>query len=126
MSLNTQLPGNARDSDKHDDSSTFDDDILLNEGDKSDSHRESSFEPEPDALLPERAGKGPEVGPRSTVGVTQSLDESSQLPVAGSYDYDALKASLLRGRLSDDDKYKVLKHLDQPLQFKFPPVMEGR
>ena len=74
-------------------------------------------------LMPEREGKGPEGGPRSAAG---ALDESSQLPVAGSYDYGALKTSLLRGRLSDDDKYKVLKHLDQPLQFKFPPVMEGK
>ena len=51
--------------------------------------------------------------------------ESSQLPVAGPYDFGTLKASLLRGRLRDD-KYKVLKHLDQPLQYKFPPVMEGK
>ena len=122
-SLNTRLPGNARNSDKPDDSSSFDDHILLpdinEEGDNSDSHRQSSFEPE-------REGEGPEGGPRSTAGATQSLVESSQLLVAGPYDYGALKASLLMGRLPDDDKYKVLKHLDQPLQFKFPPVMEGR
>ena len=37
-----------------------------------------------------------------------------------------LKASFLRGRLPDDDKYKALKHLDQPLQYTFPPVMEDK
>ena len=53
-------------------------------------------------------------------------NESSQLPVAGPYDFETLKANLLRVRLRDDDKYKALKHLDQPLQYKFPPVTELR
>ena len=42
--------------------------------------------------------------------------ESSQLPVAGPYNFGILKANLLRGRLQDDDKYEALKHLDQPLE----------
>ena len=54
----------------------------------------------------------------------QSLGEFSWLPLAGPYDFGALKANLLRGRLSDD-QYKV-KHIDLPLQCKFPPVMEGK
>jgi len=77
--------------------------------------------------VPEHVREGPEGEARSMVSATLYLGEStgSQLPVAGPYDFGALMSSLLRGRLSDD-KYKVLKHLNQPLQYKFPPDMEGK
>ena len=39
--------------------------------------------------------------------------------------FQNIKKHFLRGRLRADDKYKPLKYLDQPLQYKFPPVMDG-
>ena len=47
--------------------------------------------------------------PGSTI--TSTPVESSHLPVVGPYDLGHIKTSLLRGKLSDDDKHKVLKHL---------------
>ena len=53
-----------------------------------------------------------------------SGESSLLLPIVGPYD---LGTSLLKGRFSDDDKYKVLKHLDQPQQcYEFPAVKEGK
>ena len=113
-----------------------DDVLLLDSSEKeesdSDSHRESSLEPgsaESSPPEPETESDGPEGVATSAATSATSRDtetESSQLPVAGPYDFGTLKASLLRGRLQDDDKYEALKHLDQPLQCKFPPVMEGK
>ena len=121
------------DTNKPDNSGTFDDILLpdISEEEESNSDSHSGFSPEPDhdgssSPAPEREREGPEGEARSVASATQSFGESSQLPVTGPYDFGALKSSLLRGRLSDDDKYKVLKHLDQPLQYKFPPVMEGK
>jgi len=68
----------------------------------------------------------PDPEPGSTATSTTTLGEPSQLPVVGPYDLGAIKSSLLGGRLSDGDKYKVLKQLDQPQQYKFPAVMEGQ
>ena len=68
----------------------------------------------------------PDPEPGSTATSTTTLGEPSQLPVVGPYDIGAIKSSLLGGRLSDGDKYKVLKQLDQPQQYKFPAVMEGQ
>ena len=56
----------------------------------------------------------PDPEPGSTATSTTTLGEPSQLPVVGPYDLGAIKSSLLGGRLSDDDKCKVLKQLDQP------------
>ena len=49
---------------------------------------------------------------------------SDQLPVVRPYDLGALKITLLKGRLSDDDKYRVLRNFDQPENFNFPAVTE--
>ena len=68
----------------------------------------------------------PDPEPGSTATSTTTLGEPSQLPVVGPYDIGAIKSSLLRGRLSDDDKYSVLKQLDQPQHYQFPAVMEGQ
>jgi len=68
----------------------------------------------------------PDPEPGSTATSTTTLGEPTQLPVVGPYDLGAIKSSLLGGRLSDDDKCKVLKQLDQPQQYKFPAVMEGQ
>ena len=119
---------------KPDNSGTFDDGILLpdiSEEEESNSDSHSEFLPKPDLdesspPAPECDREGPEGGARSLTSATKSLGESSQLPVAGLYDFGALKAILLRGGVSDYDKYKVLKHLDQPLQYKFPPVVEDK
>lgn len=120
---------------KPDNSGTFDDNTtillpdIIKEESNFDSHSEFSPEPDPDGSsspAPEHEREGPEGESRSMASATQSLGESSQLPVTGPYNFGALKSSILRGRLSDDDKYKVLKHLDQPLQYKFPPIMEGK
>ena len=58
---------------------------------------------------------------------SKSGESSLLLPIVGPYDLGTLRISLLKGRFSDDDKYKVLKHLDQPQQcYEFPAVKEGK
>ena len=53
-----------------------------------------------------------------------SGESSLLLPIVGPYDLGTLRISLLKGRFSDDDKYK---HLDQPQQcYEFPAVKEGK
>ena len=47
-------------------------------------------------------------GVTSTAASTSLDANSSQLPVARPYDFGALKSSLLRGRLPDDDSIKLL------------------
>ena len=79
-------------------------------------------EPEPDSGGPE----GVATSAATSVTSCDTETESSQLPVAGPYNFEMLKTSLLRGRLQDHDKNEAFKYLDQPLQYIFPTVMEGR
>ena len=68
----------------------------------------------------------PKGGTASCWSSATSLGGSSQMLVAGPYDFRVLRASLLRGKVSNVDKYKVFDHQDQPLQYKFSPVTEGK
>ena len=67
-----------------------------------------------------------EVSPGATASAHGECSSSNTLPVVGPYDLGTIKISLLRGRISDEDKYKVLKNLDHPEHFNFPKVLEGQ
>ena len=61
-------------------------------------------------------------------GSINSRSSSSQIVALGlgPYDFGIIKNSLLNNRLSNDDKYKVLCNLDQPLQYNFPGIADGK
>ena len=40
-----------------------------------------------------------------------TIDSYGELPVVGPYDLGTITTRLLRGKVTDDDKYKVLKNL---------------
>ena len=84
------------------------------------------LEPEPEstsAFCESTTTTPPEPGPGSTSASTHTVSESSLLPLVGPYDLEAINTSLLRGTLSDGDKYNVLNQLDRPQQYNFPAVV---
>ena len=61
-----------------------------------------------------------------TPSESSCAQQSIPLPVLGTCDVGSLKVSLNLCRLSDDDKYNILTHLDRPQNFNFPAVREGQ